>query len=240
VDGKAFDAAIRGLNSRVFRRTVSHSAAAGLLGALAARLPGTTEARKKRGRSAKAKQLCHKDGSRCKKKGKKCKAQFCLRAPFTIEARWSNADSDHDTFLFVPNEDGNADPFPHINVTDRACRGDGGNDGSVYPFAFIDRDAQGPGNEITTVRSLLDGTYEYWIELAQPSAPGEVEVVLRNASGKVLRSLTSPENANPNNEIGWHVFDINGATRQVTSVDDVTDNTLPEIAHTENTKVCPA
>src|SRR4051812_21840583 len=74
------------------------------------------------------KRLCRKNGGKCKKKGGKCKAQFCLAAPFTIEARWSNAASDHDTFLFVPNEEGNDDPFPHISVTRRTCRADGGND----------------------------------------------------------------------------------------------------------------
>src|SRR5215212_1487716 len=95
---------------------------------------------------AEAKQQCRKLGAPCKKHGKRCKAKFCLSAPLTIEVQWANSDSDHNSFLFVPNEAGVSEPFPFITVSTRACRGDGGNDGSLYPFATIDRDAQGPGN----------------------------------------------------------------------------------------------
>lgn len=187
---------------------------------------------------AAAKTLCRKNGVKCKKKSKKCQPKFCLRAPFTIEARWSNDLSDHDTYLFVPGEAGSNDPSPWIAVD---CRPSTSHcEDAVHPFTCVNQDAQGPGNEITTVRRLLAGAYEYWIELDFPSPTGDVEVILRNANGRVMGSWSSPKNV-LDKRIGWHVFDLTiaGATRSITAVDEVTASALPFSAHSPATNACP-
>jgi hypothetical protein len=179
---------------------------------------------------AAAKTLCRKNGARCKKKGKKCRAKYCLATPFTIEARW-NSGNDHDTVFFVPNKAGSNVPAPFIDYGCGPITTDCEDD--VYPFACV------TGNETTTVRRLLGGKYEYWIELLYSTPLGDVEVILRNANGRLVRSWSSPPNPNPGGELGWHVFDIDGASRSITSVDALINSDLPNGAHTPNTNVCP-
>ena len=53
-----------------------------------------------------------------------------------------------------------------------------------------------------------------------------------------MREWPSPANASTQ-QIGWHVFDIDGTTGIVTSVDTVTDSYLPRSAHDPYTDVCP-
>ena len=182
-----------------------------------------------------AKPRCRKNGSRCRKKEKKRRAKHCLKTPFTIEARWSNPETDHDTYLFVPNNVGANLPAPYIEFR---CSSDATNAGALYPFAFVNQDAQGPGDEITTIAQLLPGAYKCWVLLYGPSPVGDLTVSLRNATGRVMRSWTSPENPSLPT-LGWHVFDIDGATRVITSIDELIDDTLPNGAHDPNTEVCP-
>jgi hypothetical protein len=186
---------------------------------------------------AEAKRLCRKNGSKCKKKGKRCQAKFCLTTPFTIEARWSNANSDHDTFVFVPKKEGSNDPSPVINHVCNPAVSDC--EDEVYPFICVSKDATGPGDEVTTVRRLLAGRYEYWIELDESSPRGDLEVILRNASGRFIRSWSSPANPAVQKEFGWHVFDIDGATRSITAVDGFGDDEWPWTGHNPFTSVCP-
>ena len=190
---------------------------------------------------AEAKTLCRKNGASCKKKGKRCKAEFCLKAPFTIEARWSNPTSDHDTFIFVPRKAGSNVPSPFI---DYGCNPIETNDceDDVYPFMCGSQDATGPGDEITTVRRVLPGRYEYWIELAQSAPAGDLEVILRNGNGRVMRSWSSPVNPDPDDEWGWHVFSIDGARRSITSINkviEVNNSSFVNVVHAPNTNVCP-
>jgi hypothetical protein len=216
------------LNTATARRPLVQGAAA-LGAALAGASIWSEEAAAK-------KTLCRKNGSKCKKKSKKCKAKHCLTAPFTIEASWTNVNSDHDTYLFVPNEAGATLPSPLIVYTCNPAMSDCEDD--VYPFTCVSQDAAGPGDEVTTVRKLIAGTYEYWIELQNPSPAGDLTVTLRKATGKVVRSWSSPENGD-DLERGWHVFSINGSKRSITSVNLLIDAELPGGAHDPNTNVCP-
>jgi hypothetical protein len=209
----------------------------GAVGVAALAGPFTADGKKKKskkhhGQSKKA--LCLSNGSHCKKAGKKCKAKNCLATPFTIEARWSNAASDHDTYLFVPNDIGRDLPSPYIDAN---CQSDTG-EALRYPFAFVSQEAEGPGDEVTTIAFLLDGTYEYWIKLEESTAAGDLTVILRNASGRVLRIWSSPENAVPDDR-GWHVFNIQGQTKSITSIDDVINGKPPGSVHDPYTDVCP-
>lgn len=201
---------------------------AGALGAVlcgATQFSGATAARRR----------CRTNGNTCRKKSKKCKPKFCLKTPFTIEARWTNQETDHDTYLFVPNDIGANLPSPYIEFR---CSSDDTDGGALYPFAFVSGDAQGPGDEITTITRLLPGRYEYWILLYGPSPAADLTVNLRNANGRVLRSWSSPPN--PSLEtVGWHVFDLDGGTRQITAIDETIDALLPFGAHDPNTDVCP-
>jgi hypothetical protein len=186
-------------------------------------------------RAAKKKPRCKPNGAKCAKKSPECKSANCLRPSFTIRAKWANTESDHDTYFFVPNQKGSSDPFPLIVYT---CNSDETNDGALYPFAFVSQDAAGPGDEVTTVRKLLKGTYEYWIEVDSEVAAGDLEVILRNKDGKLVRSWSSP--ANPSaDQRGWHVFDINGKTGSVDSIDTLVAGDLPDGAHDQHTDVCP-
>jgi hypothetical protein len=184
---------------------------------------------------AAAKLLCTPTGKKCNKQSARCKASNCLQAPFSIEAVWTNGDSDHDTHLFVPNAVGSTAPAPFV---DQGCNpGHSNCETGVYPFACVNQDAFGPGDEITTIRKLLKGTYEYWMELA-PAPAGDLTIILRNKGGKKIRSWTSP--ANPNaTDIGWHVFDIDGNTGSITSINQTMGTYLPAGAHDPSTDVCP-
>lgn len=216
-----FDRLVRALGSASSRRTLIRGAAA--LGPAVVGGAVLSD-------GAMAKTLCRKNGTKCKKNGKKCRAKFCLTTLFTIEARW-NSGKDHDVVLFVPRKAGSNDPSPYIDYGCGPSTTDCGDD--VYPFACV------TGNEITTVRRLLGGKYEYWIELLYSTPPADVEVILRNATGRVMRSWSSPANPNPGAELGWHVFDIDGSSRSITSVDVLIDSDLPNGAHSPNTNVCP-
>jgi hypothetical protein len=186
---------------------------------------------------AAAKTLCRRNGTRCKKKGKRCRAEYCLKTPFTIEAHWSNPNTDHDTFLFVPNQAGSNLPAPWISVSCNLFNSDCEDD--VYPFTCVGQDAQGPGNEITTIRQLLPGTYEYWIGLPDGAPLADLAVQLRNANGRLMRTWISPANPSATDGRGWHVFDIDGANRSITSVDKSFFGDLPLSAHIPYTNVCP-
>jgi hypothetical protein len=244
IDSHRFDQLARHLASvsaSTPRRTLLRSAAtlgAALSGsALWSHAADARKRNKKKNKRKKKKGLCRTNGSTCTRKSKKCQAQNCLNTPFTIEAVWTNVNSDHDTFVFVPNEAGESFPSPAIdfgcNPEESACELD------IYPFICVSQDARGPGDEVTTVRQLIPGTYEYWIELDDLSPAGDLTVTLRNANGRILRTWTSPENPNVNTQVGWHVFDINGQTKLITSIDQVIDDGLPDGAHDPNTDVCP-
>jgi hypothetical protein len=217
--------------SRIKRRfllgRVMAAGAAVLGGAM---LPESAAAKKKKRSKTGKGDLCLSNGSRCKKKGKKCKAGNCLKTPFTIEAHWSS-NIDHDTYVFVPNAPGASQPSPYIGYDCDSART---NAGTLYPFAFVSQDATGPGDEVTMVKKLLAGTYEHWIDL-EPAPAGDLTVTLRNANGKVVRSWDSP--ANPDSETApWHVFDIQGPTKRITSIDELPGS----YGHDGNTTdVCP-
>ncbi len=157
-------------------------------------------------------------------------------APFTVQAVWTNDESDHDTYVFVPNEAGSTVPSPYINYS---CNADDDDCEEEYPFVCVSRDAEGPGDEITTFYQLINGTYEYWIELDDDSPAGDLVIDLRNSAGTVVMSWRSP--ATPSGEqSGWHVFDVDGSTCIVTSVDQLLRNEdLPDAAHDPSTDVCP-
>lgn len=136
-----------------------------------------------------------------------------MRAPLTISAIWQSA-RNHDTWLFVPPQDGATGPRPQIdydcNQTNSPCA-------AQYPFACVSRDAGGPGDEVTTIFELLPGNYEYWIS-SQLAPAGELTIDLTDRDGRVVRSWSNPAvtSALINN---WHVFDLDGTTGRVTSVD---------------------
>jgi hypothetical protein len=182
----------------------------------------------------KCKIFCRKDGSPCTKKGSKCKAGFCLTAPFTIEANWT-VEADHDAVLFVPTENDATGPFPFIffdcvSSPNLSCDVD-------YPFACFSGDVQTSGSEIATIFQVLPGTYEYWNEIDGDTEAGELTIVLRDNGGRIMRQWTNP--ANPGSENGWHVFDIDGNTGLITSIDELIDGGVPEGAHDPSTNVCP-
>jgi hypothetical protein len=212
---------------RAFTSGVASLTAAGL-GAML--VPEATAARK----------LCRKNGSRCKQKGKGCKARYCrpaaagLRTPFTIEAHWGDANLDHDTNLFVPNAEGSTDPFPYVDLY---CRpGESDCDTDVYPYVCVDDSF--PTAEVATVRRLLPGVYQYWIEQRLWGSSDELRVLLRNADGRVLRSWENPPIPFASSEAAWHVCDIDGSTGHVTSVDQLVESSVPQI-YADHTDVCP-
>lgn len=231
MDAHRFDALTRASVASGSRRAVVVALAAvtGLLGNA-----GVAVGKKKGGRNQ---ILCRPDGRPCKKQSDRCKRKFCLKTPFTIEARWSSSSQDHDAILFVPNEPGNTDPFPYI---DYGCLASDTNNGTLYPFAFMSGDVQaGPGAEIATVRRLLAGKYEFWGRIHGPAASGDLTVRLRNANGKVIGAWDSPPNPSGSVLLDWHVFDINGVTHSVTVSGKVV-NGLFDTVRPDTTYVCPA
>ena len=214
------------LVKRLHTRRSALALASGLAAILAVLTHGETE----------AKDLCRKNGTRCKKESRRCKSKFCLKTPFTIEARWNSSSQDHDAILFVPNSPGNSDEFPFI---DYACLAGDTNDGQLYPFAFSSGDAQGPGDEVFTVRRLLADKYEFWARIHGPAAFGDLTVSLRNANGKVLRAWSSPPNPSGSTLLDWHVFDIKGASHSVTGSDETVTGLFSTV-RADSTYVCPA
>jgi hypothetical protein len=191
---------------------------------------------KSRGKNKTKQPLCKRNGARCRKEGSGCKAKFCLTAPFTIEANWSE-EADHDTYLFVPHKNGSTGPAPYIlqacNPSESACE-----DPALYPHACVSEDERSAGREITTIYKLLNGSYEYWIDLDSATAAGEQEIVLRDMGGRLVRRWTNPFNSSSTSE-SWHVFDFDGKRGSVTSIDELIDGFLPGAAHDPNTYVCP-
>jgi hypothetical protein len=172
--------------------------------------------------------LCTGRGEPCTDPGPDCRESFCLRAPFTIAATWQSQ-ANHDTWLIVPPKDETTGPSPQIdydcNQTNSPCA-------AQYPFACVSNDDQGPGNEITTIYQRLPGRYEYWIS-SDPAPAGELTITLTDRDGRMVRTWSNPAitSAFIND---WHVFDLDGATGRVTSV-DAPPGTFP-VPHTN---VCP-
>src|SRR5262245_38609303 len=79
------------------RRHLLRGLAGSGLGWGMARFPGLTEAKRRRTRKQNnTKGLCKRNGAPCNEPGRKCKQQFCLRAPLTIVASWTE-EADQDT-----------------------------------------------------------------------------------------------------------------------------------------------
>jgi hypothetical protein len=230
------------------RRTLLHRAAlaAGLIGAITLRPAAALAAKEKdkgkgKGKRKKPKPLCRENGSPCRRKSETCRARNCLTTTFTVEASWTGTNKLYATYLFVPKDPGNRVPGPFISSTSNiACTAAAtGCEENVYPFACIDQGTPGTGPATTTIRRLLKGTYEYWIYVISNSAADAVTVTLRDADAEVVRTWSSP--ANPNGFfISWHVFDVDGATGAVSSLNDSSDSGLPGGAQFPNTNVCPA
>jgi hypothetical protein len=192
MEGTRFDRWVRVVGARPTRRAV-------IAASLAALKSLSTRP------AAEGKERCKKSGKPCKSRKKGCKARYCetgLEAPFTIEAAWTNPQSDHDAFLFVPNAPGNVDPRPFIDMD---CTPDIVANGDAYPFAFGSRDAYvGPGSETITVKTLIDGVYEYHLQLDSQTPANDATVRLIK-NGKVLHSWSNP--ASPQ-EDHWRVFSL--------------------------------
>jgi hypothetical protein len=190
---------------------------------------------KKKGKGSKNR--CRRDGRRCKKASERCKRQFCLKTPFTIEARWASTSQDHDAILYVPHQPGTSVPFPYI---DYACLAGDTNAGTLYPFAFSSGDVQaGPGAEVVTIQRLLAGRYEFRGRVHGPAQPGDLKVILRNRDGKLVRSWNSPPNPSGAQLLDWHVVDIDGATRSVAASGEAITGLFSTV-RADSTYVCPA
>src|SRR3954469_6365454 len=133
-------------------------------------------AKKRKKKPKKCSNCCLRDGSLCTKKGKNCAVQFCLNAPFTIGAAWV-VPADHDSVLFVPPGSAATGPFPFIffDCTAAVSTCEVG-----YPFACMSGDVQTSGSEIATIFQLLPGKYEYWNELDNNTAAGDLTIILRD------------------------------------------------------------
>jgi len=180
---------------------------------------------------------CTPVGKACRRRSANCQADNCLQTPFTIVANWANQSLDHDTYLFIPTANGSTDPVPYISY---ACNpADSGCEQDVYPFTCVSGDATGPGPETTTVRKLLNGRDEYWVELYAPATPGDLSITLGNKGGAKVRSGRGRGTLD-GNQGAWHVFAIDGKTGGITSVDRKLNATLADGNHNPNTDICPA
>ena len=63
-------------------------------------------------------------------------------------------------------------------------------------------------------------------------------MTLRAKNGRVVRSWVSPANPSTTDQIGWHVFDFDGKTGSVRSINQVINNSVPQV-HELHTDVCP-
>ena len=177
---------------------------------------------------------CRQNGSACRKPGRDCQKRFCLSAPFTIAATWTE-ERDHDTYVFVPPQNAETGSSPYL---DFRCNPESTTCEEAYPFACVDGDERESGDELTTVHRLLPGRYEYWIDLYDPSPAGAVTVILKAANGRVVREWTSPSTAALDSS-AWHVFDVDGRDGRVTAVDELAEGPMPDAAHDSFTTVCP-
>jgi hypothetical protein len=216
-----FDSVAQIMTSFPSRRNVLRGLAGAGLGLGFARLPDLVEAKKKHKRKKRRRKnrgrtgpLCTSLGEPCSTPGTQCQERFCLQAPLTIAAIWQKSGANHDTWLFVPPRDGATSPSPQI---DYDCNQSNSPCAEAYPFACVSRDAQGPGDEVTTIFERLPGSYEYWMVLEVAPAD-ELTVVLTNRDGRVVRTWSSPAVTSPLNG-AWHVFDLDGETGRVRSVD---------------------
>lgn len=132
------------------------------------------------------------------------------------------------TFLFVPKEDGATGHAPYIETQ---CAPSIPCD-TQYPFACT------YSSGLTEFYALLDGRYEYWVNLAPGTTAGEVTVTLRDRTERVVNTWENPA-GDPMNERGWHVFDLDGKRGTVTSIDERATGALPGTAYDPNTDVCP-
>jgi hypothetical protein len=205
------------------RRGVLRGLAAAGLALRQARLPGGAAAKKKRKKKRRKDKdqgptgpLCTSLGEACAAPGIDCQERFCLQDSFIIEAIWAESGSNHQTTLFVPLADGRTGPFPFINYD---CRPDTSACAVEYPFACVDRNATGPGHEVTTVYDRLPGAYEYWIGLDSPAPAGELTIVLSDRSDRVVRAWANPASTTMG-FVGWHVFDVD-ATHAINGAPDV-------------------
>jgi hypothetical protein len=232
--------ATRSLTTAPSRRDLLRGLTSAGLGLGMARTPVRAEGRKKAKPTPKPRQgLCTRDGSKCRRPGKTCKKRYCLSTPFTIEASWTK-EADHETYLFVPPQNAATGFAPYIYAI---CNPDTSRCAEAYPFACVDDDAI-IGAEVTTIHRLLPGTYEYWIELdSEPDNPdGEVAVTLKAKDGRVVRRWRRRPNPVVMSGQGWHVFDIDGRTGRVTTIDEAPTEPpidLPNDAYDPSTNVCP-
>jgi hypothetical protein len=60
---------------------------------------------------------------------------------------------------------------------------------------------------------------------------------VKDKNGRIVRQFENP--ATGNSEEGWHVFDIDGKTGAITSIDELIGGGVPEGAHDPSTEVCP-
>ena len=186
--------------------------------------PGTCKSQRKPKKKAKKSLRRNACAYRGRCKGVSGCPPLTVGATFTIDACWK-VDADHDTFLRVPNAAGSTDENPFIKYD---CN-PGGGCATEYPFACVNEDvANDPGCEVTTVYQRLGGQYQYWSELDPASPAGEVTVTLRDSGGGVLATWSSPAIPGGVSEIGWHVFDIDGSTGIVTSVNQTVGEDLPD------------
>ena len=215
-----FDALTRILSQPRTRRGAL-AALAGLAG-----IGAGAASRKRKKKQRVCRNCCRADRSACRKKSATCRPGNCAR--FAITASW-DSDLDHDTYLFVPNDEGQSLPSPFIETSCTIGEPDD------YPFARVNQDAEGPGDEVTTILRLLPGTYEYWLELARGAPAGDIVVTVRDR-GRLVLTIASP--ANPRGEenvSSWHVFDVGGSSGAVTEIDEVVADNLPRAAHVPNT-----
>lgn len=222
MDTNRFDGLTRSLRNGLTRRGALGMLAGATLG------QGAAAARKKKKPRKKCRNCCRASGSPCTKKNAACKPGLCPR--FTVTASW-DSDENHDTYLFVPNDEGASASFPFFDQFCNICEED------VYPFACVNQDAEGPGDEVTSIFKLLPGTYEYWLELDEGAPAGDATVTLRD-KGRLVFTSTNPANPSAENVSSWHVFNLRGSTGRFTEIDEVVENNLPRAAHSQNTYVC--
>lgn len=229
MDGTWFDDTTKSmLRSR--RTALMGSAALALGGMLSTLSPRSVETAKKKKKKKKksCRNCCRENGSPCAKKNAACKPALCSR--FTVTASW-DSDENYDTYLFVPNDEGASSPSPFI---DKFCID---SERDLYPFASVNQNAEGPGDEVTSIFKHLPGRYEYWLELDGGAPAGDVTVTLRD-KGVLVFTSTSPANPSESAVSSWHVFDLEGDNGDLDEIDELIEDNLPRAKSSQNTNVC--